>query len=389
MYKLELMGLAVLAALAVSAAALGATRAEIPMSEPIEFPHAGIVLSVPAGFEFRQPAEQTDVMRAVATKAKQPAQAISLSAFAVGEEVTTKSFAASMLENLRNNLVIRHLKVLKETPMPVAKLEGLARSLSYTFRGEKTLSAGVCFIRELTSKSARICYLLRVEAREKHGDKLLPFFGQMVKSVRLTPVRRPIDVVISALGPSIKDFTRGYSLRPPDRWFARLTDGGVIAGQSDYLRGGLAMPQLQVAVQDVGLETNSKDCAKRWLNRGTLSARKSGLATEVLSEGQAELAGLEAYQFLLLQSPKAQATSNPATEPATKPAADEAMIIAQRTVCVDAPGGKRKSFSLVILCPGGDDKAAEAVIEKISRGFRLLSASKPARTRPAKTEGEK
>ena len=43
----------------------GADGETIKMDESVEFPHAGIALSLPEGFEFRQPAEQFNIMRAV------------------------------------------------------------------------------------------------------------------------------------------------------------------------------------------------------------------------------------------------------------------------------------------------------------------------------------
>jgi len=342
-----------------------------------DFPHAGISLVLPKGFELQQPEEPTQVMRAICMVHKHPALSISLSAYLVDEDITPDQFAKSMLEDLRGNLTIRDLEIRKTTPMKVAKLEGTARLLSYTYHGEKTLAAGVCFIRPVATQAVRVCYLLSVEAAQKHQARLLPTFGKLVESVSLTVMRRPAEAPIGSFGAAIRDSRRGYSLRPPLRWFAVVTEAGVTAAQSDYLRGGLTLPKVQVAVEKADARATSKTWAKRWLKKARLVAEKSGLETKVLAEGPAGLAGLEAYEFLLIQSPKSKpaATAPSASQPAWR---EEPLIIAQRTVCT-GEGSARKGYLLVLLFPGADQKAAAGMLQKLAEGFTLL---KPPATQP-------
>jgi len=362
-----------------SAAAFAQTPAKLQQADRTEFPHAGISLVLPKGFELQQPEEPTQVMRAVALVQKQPALSVSLSAYLVDEQTTPEKFATSMLEDLRKSLTVRHLEIRKTTPMKVAKLQGTARLLSYTYGGEKALAASVCFIRPVPSPAVRVCYLLSVEAARKHQARLLPTFGKLVESVLLTAIHRPAKAPIGALGPAIRDSQRGYSFRPPLRWFAIVTDAGVVAGQSDYLRGGLTLPRVQVAVENVTERGTSEACAKRWLKQARLLAESRGLEASVLCEGPAKLAGLEAYEFLLVQSAKSKAA---ATRPsASQPAGfEEPVIIAQRTVCTGGEG-PRKSYSLVLLFPGADQKAAAAMLGRLAEGFALL---KRAATQPKK-----
>ncbi|MHC4294901.1 MAG: hypothetical protein ACYSTL_04890 [Planctomycetota bacterium] len=377
----------------------GESDEKIELGEPADFPHAGIALAVPNGFEFRQVNELSGVMRAVRTKNDQIIQSINLSAFVVDDDMSLERFIESMLDGLRNDLAVRQLSILKETPMDVAKTRGTARRLSYSFRGQQTQTAMVCFIRQLISPKLRICYLLTVECGEADCAKLLPIFGQVVGSVSLTAVRRPAEIPVGELADAIDDFQRGYSIRPPLGWFASQSPPGILTGLCDYLRGGVALPQLQVVVAEVSPETNSETCAKSWLLRAREGIEQNHLLAEVLSEGAVKLANRDAYQFILLQSPKPTAASNPSTAPTSAPATApttapatapttapasrpvepiEPVIIAQRTLCVSDSEGKTRSYSLVLLYGGEDGKAAAEMLERLSEGFSLLTAAPEA-----------
>ena len=369
-----------LALLGTAALAPAQEPAQIELAEPVSFPHAGVALAVPKGFEFQQVSEPVSVMRAVRMLQGAPVQAVSLAAHLLDDTITAEQFTASMIDGLRANLAVRHLEVRKETPMAVAGLPGTARLLSYTFRAEPTLAAGVVFVREIESPRARICYVLNVECSDKQSAKLLPILGKVVGSVSLVPVRRPAEVPIERLGEPIGNSAGGYSLRPPARWFAVKTASGLATAQRDYLRGGLVMPSVLVAVQDVGAELTSEACDKRWLDQALQNARDSGLDVKTLSEGPATMGGREAHQLMLLQLPAPAAASAPATAPSTSPAAeDEPMIIARRTLCADAPDGGRKSYALVLIVPGRDAEATAKMMDTICEGFALLeAASAPA-----------
>ena len=370
--------------LGAAAPALAQEQTQIELAECVSFPHAGIALAVPKGFEFLQVSEPVSVMRAVRMLQGAPVQAVSLAAHLLDDKTTAEQFAASMIDDLRANLAVRHLEVRKETPMEVAGLPGTARLLSYTFRAEPTLAAGVVFVRELESPRARICYVLNVECSDKHSAKLLPILGKVIGSVSLVPVRRPAEVPIERLGEPIRNSAGGYSLRPPARWFAVKTASGLATAQMDYLRGGLIMPRALVAVQSVGAELTSEACDKRWLEQALQNARDSSLDVKTLSEGPATMAGREAHQFMLLQLPAPAASSAPATAPSSSPAAeDEPMIIAQRTLCADAPDGGRKSFALVLIVPGRDAEAAAKMLDKVCEGFALLEAAPAPASGPA------
>ena len=377
-----------LALVAASVAAFGATTQTAGL---IEFPHAGISLVLPKGFECRQPEEPFDLMRAVAKDAGTPTQAVSLLAYPVDEKVTVKQFAESRLSDMESDLAIRHLTVVKDTPMEVAGIVGLAHSMTYTCRGEKTVAASVCFIRELAAPQVRICYLLSVECAEKQADKLLPIFGETVKSISLTAVRRPTDLPVGKLGPAVRDSQRGYQFCPPLRLLVRQTPVGLIAAQTDCLRcasvGGLPLPQLRVIVGDVEASATCEQYAKGCLRLAMQEAEKSGpqVSSKVLLEGPAQMAGMEAYQFVLEQSSRAEPSSTPASTPASNQA-DEPVITVQRSMCLRQADGRKKGYSLILLCSDGQAKAAGAMMQELAEGFSLLApttASGPTATATA------
>ena len=68
--------------IAVVLAAAGNTgRAEVAMGESVDFPHAGIALAMPAGYQSQTVAEPFDIARAILSENGQPIQAVTVSAF--------------------------------------------------------------------------------------------------------------------------------------------------------------------------------------------------------------------------------------------------------------------------------------------------------------------
>ena len=96
----------------------------IQMGKVFEFPHAGVALGVPEGFEPQNVGEPFDVMRAGLLKGAKSVQAVTLSAFPVAEKVTAAGFADAMTAELRKNLAIRHAKETPRVSVRVAGIEG-------------------------------------------------------------------------------------------------------------------------------------------------------------------------------------------------------------------------------------------------------------------------
>lgn len=362
----------------------GASAETIVMQKSVAHPHAGVLLAVPEGFSYQNLIEPYDVMRAVLTKRGKGLQAVALSAHPVAQDTTAEMYVKEMMEGLKETLAIRQLKVLKTVEMPVAGLTGVAQKITYTFRGVKTLAAQVYFVRDVASPKGlklRICYVLTVESDTESEATLLPVLGEVIKTVKLVALRHPFEVPVTELAEPIEDKERGYSIRPPRGWTAGAASAGVVLSQTDYLLGGIPMPTVRVLVGDVPAGLTDRDRAAECIKMARKVATERHLAAKVLSEGQAKLGGVDGYQFVLAQSPETRPIPEPGGEKAP-----ERVIIIHRLACLPAVGGHQAGgYSLVLVCQGGDVKALEAIIEKISGGFRFLRPTSQPTTSTAPT----
>ena len=390
MRKLILAALLILPFTSISL--LAQTPEEIEMAPAIEFHNAGIAIAVPKEFRFIQTIQRFLLMRAVPRSDERAGLAVNFSVFPVQESVTAESFAEYLTDDLRQNVMIRHLEVCKTTPMPVGKQQGFAHLLSYSLRGAKIKTAGVYLIREQDSPPVRICYAIQLKCAEKRQEELLPTFGKIVGSISLIALQRPSEAPLGPLGDPIPDTRHGYRIRLPIVWSYTEAPDGIVASQSDYFMQGRAITQFQIEVKEVTPNTTSKISARRILARTMDQARNNSLKTDVLIERQAKLGGLDAYEYVILQSPAPKpttnpiTTTNPTTTPTTAPAGQSA-VVAQRTVCLDAPDGKRKAYTLVLLRSGSDADAAAAILEKLCATFEVHKAptSVPAAAIPEKS----
>jgi len=370
----------VLIAVSVGAGAV----AEISMGEAVAFPHAGIALAWPERFVFRAAHEPYDVARAVLLEGGQPVLAVTVSAFPLaGRKVAADEFAEQMTAEMDANLAVRHLEVLKKTPMRVAGLEAAARLLSYTFRGEEVFAARVYWIRPLTDPEVELSYAVTVEATAKRRSELLPVLGEVIKTVRLFPLSHPSPEGIETFTEPVVDRLAGYSIRPPLGWYVQQGPGETAIGQMDYLRGGLLAVSAQVLVREHPQPITATEHIEQCIEVAAETAAKVGLDGHLVSKGPAKLAGRAGRQFVFYQAPKAQAPatcpaagSAPASGPAAGPE-EKGVVIVQRTVCLPAGDEKTKSYSLVVVCQGDDVEAANAFAEKLAAGVRLLDAPAP------------
>lgn len=409
---------AAIAACAAAACAQSPGRAAKP--RPLEYPHAGIALAVPRGFAPCPAAGAYDIMRAVRKQNERAVQGVTLSAYCVAEKVTADLVADDMLQRLKDDLAFRRVRLLKKTPMTVAGIRAAGRKIRYTLRGEETIAARVYFIRALPGTRVRICYVLTVEAvAEKDGD-LLRVLGETIKTVTLTSPRHPAAIPVERLGEPVKDYKRGYGVRPPAGWFATVTPLGVRMGQVDYLLGGQLMPTVDVMVGAVPPARTAEACAKEAMQLAIGAAVESGLTATVLSQGPAKLGVVAGYQFVLRQAVRPKPAMAPADKnaQAQPPVPPVPVLIVQRTICArpparprpasrpghpGAPGPatqpttkptRRFSYSLVLITQGVKPAAAAAMMDKIAPGFELFCPDEPlpapatapaATTRPAGT----
>jgi hypothetical protein len=395
------------------------------MKSVVEYPWAGISLAIPTGFETQTLYEEYQIVVATRIEGKQATQSISLSAFPVDGQVTAKKFSQVTLEGLKTSLATRRLKVLKETTVRIAGLDGAARSMTYSHRGVETAAVGVCFIREVKppadrqdntsgaeAPKIRIAYLMTMEVAVKYKDALLRSFDAVVKTVKLTDIHHPIDVTRKFRGPFVKDYRRGYGIRLPIGWVGIKGELGVSLGQTDYLLGGITSPLVQVVSLTVSADTDAKQCGQKAID----FERKHGMKIEILSESPIKLAGRDGYQYVVRKSlaPATQpvttqpaatqpatapvatqpVTTQPAaTQPATAPAATqpvttqpadeppaESVLEVRRLLCIPAEDpDKQRHFAVILSCYDTDVKKVVALMDKLAKGFILIKTAKPSR----------
>ena len=215
--------------------------AQMTMGELREFPHAGVALAAPAGFQMQNCSQALDIMRAVLSEKGQPTQGVTLSTLPIGTAATTADMIAdNVLAEQRQSLIFRNIQVTSQAPMTIAGIEGTARFFSYNLRDQETVAASAYFIRDLPEGNSRICYILNVEAVADRKADVLPELGEVTKTVRLLPMQRPIDVKPIVLGKPVVSRNGLYSLRIPLGWFTEAGANGLAMGQMDYIAGQVA-----------------------------------------------------------------------------------------------------------------------------------------------------
>lgn len=378
----------IIGTLVLSAAVVNGQLQTNESQHKLQFPHAGVALSVPGDFERRALAEPFDVLRYALVRDDVVRMSVSLSAFPVGEGETPESFAEAKLQELRGHLAMRKFKVLKTAEMPVAGEAGHAIRMSYTFGGIETTAAQLYFIREVSEAPLRICYLLTIEERDKES-RLLPVLGEIVRTLKSIPLERPGRLPVPDLGEPITRTELGFAVRPPVGWFANGLPRGVMMGQMDYLLGGIAVPTVQVMVGRAGAGETPEQFVNRHLEVLREDAGSRNVQVEVLSNANATLGGLEGRQFVIRHSAK---PTTGGTEEGQAPPA----IIVQRTVFADPEDGgeqdasahRPRSYTLACVYNGDDPDRAVAILESVAEGFMLISedADQPNPTDAAPAE---
>jgi len=207
--------LAIILWMAIPALAAAALAEDIKMHPPVEHPHAGITLAVPVGFSYQPVDEPYDVCRAVVAENGEPAQAITLSAFAVDDATLAEEFADSMLDEMKENLALRGIKVVKKTPMTVADTPALAVLYTYNYRGIAATAVRVYFLRQLPIGQGKICYVLTVESAVTHASDMMDILGSCIGSVSLIDLKHPARTALGDDTWLIEDHTLCYAFATP------------------------------------------------------------------------------------------------------------------------------------------------------------------------------
>jgi hypothetical protein len=347
--------------------AMGArAQGALEMQPAVRLPHAGLVAAMPAGFDSRPPTQMFDVLRAVRSNNDLTVQGITVSVFPVDEEITADQFTESMIKEWARNLAVQDLTVAKRTHIRVAGKEGTARRVTYEYRGKKTVAVCVCFLRK-AGQGGRTCCMVTVESLADRSASLLPVLGGVLKSIRLIPFKHPAEVPVGSQGHQWEHPELDLSLGVPVGWHVREMPGGVSLGMIDYLRAGVPTVSAQLTLTPAPPGEDPNDACRAQLERARRFAAQNAMSAEVVSQGQAVLAGIDGCQFILAQKPNADA--------ATEAAAGAAeLFVAHRIARVppsEANGRQTRQCTLTVVCQGGSADATAKTIEALAGRARL------------------
>lgn len=348
---------------AVPAAAQMATDSTggMKMQKAVDYPRAGIILAVPTGFTISpQLWAEYQVMLASRTEGMQAAQSISLEVYPADEKITPEQVLERLRVPLQDSLPVQRLSVVKTVTVPVAGLEGKAVHMSYTFRGIKTVTVSLCFLRDISSAvpaatpagdtqpvPKRLAYVLTLEVAEDYQKTLLKTFDAVIRTIFLTAVRRPIDLPVDFDGPYLRNFPQGYAARLPVGWIGGQNDLGVYMAQTDYVLGGVPCPSVQVVSNLVDPAMTAEACGQKALEQ----MQKNGAKVDILSKGPAKLAKRDGFQFVIRKA------AAPATQPSqTQPAEPATTLEVHRLLCVppDEDEDEEQARNYVLIVAGRD-----------------------------------
>jgi len=362
-----------------------AIAAENKMSPLVNYPHAGVSMALPPGFETHIVPDSFTVVRAGMLIGKQPIQAVTLRALCVGPKTTASEFADDSEKDLESRLSVRKFQPSKKSvAIKVAGITGVARVLKYSYDGVPTAAANVFFIRELKGDGLRICYALTVEVVARHEKSLLPTLGKVLKSIKLTTVQSPASIPVRLSERKLSDYRGGFSVRVPEGWYAGAVNGGVLLGQKNYLIGGANSPQIAILSSPTEPDASSQAFAGKAISKYLAAATKPDSGVEVLSHGRTIVSGQNAYQYVLKLTYRVLPTTQPTGTTTTSKPADKGKAVkvgkieAVRVVCrSDSSGKSVRAYLFALTCLESEAKFVTPWLDTLAAGFEYLPLPKP------------
>jgi len=348
------------------------------MMPEVSYPHAGVSLALPKGFVTHVVPDSAVVMRAGLVIGRQPAQAVTLSAFCVTPKTTASAFADFSQKALQSKLSVRKFQALKSVSVKVAGIDGVARLLKYTYDGGPTTAARVFFVRELKGESLHVCYVLTVEVSAKYEKTLLPTLDKVIKSIKLTTMKSPGSITTTLSDRKLSDYSGGFSARIPLGWYAVSVKGGMSMGQKNYLAAGANSPQVAILSAKVKSDLSSEAFAKMAVSRYLAATTQPDSGVELLSQGAKKVGDDDAYQYVLKLTFKVE---EPTTKPADKKTSASnkdaptklAKIEAVRVVCrKDSAGKTVRAYLFTLSCREEEAQFVTSWIDALSVGFEYL-----------------
>ena len=353
----------------------------------MRFPHAGVSLRLPMGFERRTLREPFDVLQARRANGERTALALTLSVFPVEPKTGADAFADAMLAELARDPAVGKLQVRGASRIKVAGLDATAVRVGYRSRGAEMVAIRIHFIREQAAPPCRLCYFMDFRTSAARQTDLQETVSEVVKTVRLPAVRHPWEAPGRARGPRAVHPRCGLAIRPPRGWHVNVpgaadANAGAPAaardvfrlGQVDYLAGGALSMEARVLAGKVAGEGDGNRCARR-VARECLGLVERGT---VVREGPAQLLARGAHQLILRLRGSAGA---PGDGGPTGPTG----FVVIRGACMPADGleGARRSFAVILRCRAADANSAAAVMDFLAGGLERVQPATAPTSAPA------
>ena len=375
---------AVLASIAVVLLSVcSAMGAEKKAPGPVNYPHAGISVTLPEGFETHTTALPSIVVRAGMKVAGKPAVAVTVSAFCVATKAKASEFADFSDNALKSQLSVRKFKALKSVPIKVAGIEGVARLLKYTYDGAMTTAARVFVVRELDGWDFALCYMLTVEAGAKREARLLPTLNKVISGITLTKPQAPASIPIRLSDRKLTDYRGGFTLRLPESWYGSPIKGGVSLGLKNYVARGVDSPQVVVLSASVPPEASAEAMATKAASRYIAATTQPDSGIELLGKGPAKVGKQDAYQYILkimYDVPAEEKTGDKAKSAKPAKPAKIGKIQALRIVCrKDSDGKSVRAYFFTLSCLESEAKQVTPVFDALAGGFEYIPMPEPAK----------
>jgi hypothetical protein len=357
-------------------------ESDLTMAKAVEYPHVGVKLSVPESFTYENPDDRFTAVRAVRKIRDKVVSAVTLSVFPVEQKQSADKLAEQLTDMLRQDLRVRSLKAGKKIEMKIAGLEGIARVMTYTFSGRRTVAARAVVTRELKDTARRtLAYVITVEAEASQRGSLLKIFKQVVARVKLTEIKRPAISSVKLDSEPWPHYGLGFSIKPPRGWFIAETATGAASGMVDYLAEGSVTisPSLEVVSVLLPEKMTCRKMAEK-AKAAYLSRRSRLLDANVISESDPNLAGVKGRQFVLKLSARGGTDPNDdagdSDEAASAGGSSELWVY--RIMCTeDAETGKPRSYTMILYLRDGDTDAARELMDTLAGGFSMLEKEDP------------
>jgi len=378
----QVKSLLVTVMLASSSLALGqgADKSKLTMQEAETFPHAGVVVSLPDGFEHSPGQHVTHVFQAGLTSGDDLLQLINLSAHVVRKPTSNdaryKHFPslsgsgeqlALMFMARRKMPQIKNLKVRSEVKLPIAGKKADARITSFTQGKIETYVAEVCFLRELVAGELNICYVLSVESVAAQKASLLDVFGEIIRNLKLTDLAGPLEMTQSKKDSILVSQGLASSIQIPHGWYATENGSVITFGQVDYKAGQLEVINGSLRV---GVLPGNVITAKNYVDDSLKQQFKDNETVKIVEDVPTKWGDKDGHQLIIKQI-----TKPPADSPET--ASDSVVVVVYRVAASGNEGGGTEINILQLVFRADVDLTkAKAMTDRLANGFKRIPLPK-------------